>query len=330
MRPDGRLLEAADHPQRRRLAAARRAEQAEELAVLDLEIDVVDGDGVAERLTTSTSLTSTAGTFVRTPRRPWLGDTGGRGPRGAAVLRRCVTRPTAGRSGREDMVAVAGVSRTREIVVGRAARVRDSQRSTGARIRRSASSTTPVDRGERGPAVADGRGSRRAGVAGRARARISTRPVTERGMPSPMTALTEAAVLDALRNVQEPELGRDIVTLDMVKSIVIDGAGGRVHHRADDAGLPAQGRDRDATRVRRWPAIGVDQVDITWGAMVRRAAPAPGRAARPGRQEHHRRRVGQGRRRQEHGQRQPGGRPGPGRRQRRPARRRHHRPQHPA
>ena len=28
-----------------------------------------------------------------------------------------------------------------------------------------------------------------------------------------MIALTEAAVLDALRHVQEPELGRDIVTL---------------------------------------------------------------------------------------------------------------------
>ena len=31
-----------------------------------------------------------------------------------------------------------------------------------------------------------------------------------------MTVITEAAVLDALRHVQEPELGRDIVTLDML------------------------------------------------------------------------------------------------------------------
>src|SRR4051812_8899767 len=37
-----------------------------------------------------------------------------------------------------------------------------------------------------------------------------------------MTAITESAVLDALRAVQEPELGRDIVTLEMVKSIAID------------------------------------------------------------------------------------------------------------
>ncbi len=38
-----------------------------------------------------------------------------------------------------------------------------------------------------------------------------------------MSTLTEGAVFDALRTVQEPELGRDIVTLNMVKGIVIDG-----------------------------------------------------------------------------------------------------------
>ena len=38
-----------------------------------------------------------------------------------------------------------------------------------------------------------------------------------------MPTLTEAAILDALSQVQEPELGRDIVTLQMVKDIVIEG-----------------------------------------------------------------------------------------------------------
>src|SRR6185312_4766474 len=45
-----RLLEAADHAQGRRLAAARWPEEAEELALLDVEIDVVDGVRVAIHL----------------------------------------------------------------------------------------------------------------------------------------------------------------------------------------------------------------------------------------------------------------------------------------
>jgi hypothetical protein len=46
----GRLVEAGDHPQRRRLAAAGRAEQREELAGLHLEVDVIDRDEVAVSL----------------------------------------------------------------------------------------------------------------------------------------------------------------------------------------------------------------------------------------------------------------------------------------
>ena len=46
----GRLLEAGDHPQRRGLAAARRPEQARELAARDAQVHVVDGHDVAEPL----------------------------------------------------------------------------------------------------------------------------------------------------------------------------------------------------------------------------------------------------------------------------------------
>ena len=35
--------------------------------------------------------------------------------------------------------------------------------------------------------------------------------------------MTEADILKALSNVQEPDLGKDLVTLNMVKDIVIDG-----------------------------------------------------------------------------------------------------------
>src|SRR4051794_17732596 len=46
----GRLLEAADHPERRRLAAAGRPEHGEEAAALDREREVVDGGRLAEVL----------------------------------------------------------------------------------------------------------------------------------------------------------------------------------------------------------------------------------------------------------------------------------------
>ena len=48
--PGRRLLEAADHPQGRRLPASRRTEQREEGAARDLERDAVDGEHLAEPL----------------------------------------------------------------------------------------------------------------------------------------------------------------------------------------------------------------------------------------------------------------------------------------
>src|SRR5207245_2454107 len=45
-----RKLEAGDGAQGRRLAAPRRAEERHQLAVLDVEVEVVDGDDVTEAL----------------------------------------------------------------------------------------------------------------------------------------------------------------------------------------------------------------------------------------------------------------------------------------
>ena len=35
--------------------------------------------------------------------------------------------------------------------------------------------------------------------------------------------MTESDILKALSNVQEPDLGKDLVTLNMIEDIVIDG-----------------------------------------------------------------------------------------------------------
>ena len=54
-----------------------------------------------------------------------------------------------------------------------------------------------------------------------------------------VSMVTEKDVLKALGKVKEPELGRDLVSLGMIKDIAIDGRQGLVHHRVDDARLPA-------------------------------------------------------------------------------------------
>src|SRR6476646_9936891 len=93
--------------------------------------------------------------------------------------------------------------------------------------------------------------------------------------------LTEGAVLDALRGVQEPELGRDIVTLDMVKSIAIDDD--RVAFTIELTTPACPLKDEIETNAKQvLGGIGATTVDITWGAMVRRAAPRQAEQLVPG------------------------------------------------
>jgi len=96
-----------------------------------------------------------------------------------------------------------------------------------------------------------------------------------------MTTLTEGAILDALRNVQEPELGRDIVTLQMVKAIEIEES--RVGFTIELTTPACPLKDEIEANAREvLGAIGATQVDITWGAMVRRASPRQNEQLIPG------------------------------------------------
>jgi ATP-binding protein involved in chromosome partitioning len=101
------------------------------------------------------------------------------------------------------------------------------------------------------------------------------RPALREGLIRQMTSLTEGAILDALRTVQEPELGRDLVTLNMVKGITIDGADVAFTIELTTPACPLKDEiERNARAA--LAAIGVGEARITWGAMVRRAAPAAG------------------------------------------------------
>jgi len=88
-----------------------------------------------------------------------------------------------------------------------------------------------------------------------------------------MTLLSEADILEALRHVQEPELGRDVVTLNMIKDIEIDGPRVAFTIELTTPACPLKDEiEREAgAAVRR---LGAEDVAITWRAMVRRAAPA--------------------------------------------------------
>lgn len=93
--------------------------------------------------------------------------------------------------------------------------------------------------------------------------------------------LTEPAILDTLRTVQEPELGRDIVTLGMVKDVRIDGTSVAMTIELTTPACPL--KDEIEADVRRaLGGIGATDVAIAWGAMVRRAAPSRPDALVPG------------------------------------------------
>jgi ATP-binding protein involved in chromosome partitioning len=84
--------------------------------------------------------------------------------------------------------------------------------------------------------------------------------------------LTETAIYDALREVQEPELGRDIVTLQMVKDLSIDDSRVGLTIELTTPACPL--KDEIEHNVQAALAgLGATEVDITWGAMVRRSAP---------------------------------------------------------
>jgi ATP-binding protein involved in chromosome partitioning len=102
-----------------------------------------------------------------------------------------------------------------------------------------------------------------------------------RSVADPMSAITEAAVLAALRTVQEPELGGDLVARNMVRDISIEGADVSFTIELTTPACPL--KDQIEAEVRRaLEPVGVAGLAITWGATVRRAAPRSAEQLLPG------------------------------------------------
>ena len=122
-------------------------------------------------------------------------------------------------------------------------------------------------------------------------------------------------------SVMDPEIGRPIEDIGMLKDIEVDGGTVRVDVLITDRGLPAEGPHhdrRDRGRARRSP--GVERVDVSLAPMTRTQRQALVRQLRggapggrpqpqptffPRHDDRHRRRIGQGRRRQVQRHREP-------------------------
>jgi metal-sulfur cluster biosynthetic enzyme len=77
---------------------------------------------------------------------------------------------------------------------------------------------------------------------------------------------TENEVLEAMREVEDPELGMDIVELGLLYDVEVDGANVKVTHSLTSMGCPAgpmiqEGIHEAASRV---PGVEHVDVELTW------------------------------------------------------------------
>ncbi len=97
------------------------------------------------------------------------------------------------------------------------------------------------------------------------------------------TTVTEATVLEALKNVRDPDLNRDIVSLKFIKNLRIEG--GRVAFSIEltTPACPVKDQMRDQARALVSAIPGVTGVEIEMTAQVRATSSAEaGKAAVPG------------------------------------------------
>lgn len=83
--------------------------------------------------------------------------------------------------------------------------------------------------------------------------------------------LTEKAVLEALSKVQEPELGKDLVTLNMIKDIEIDGGKLSFTVQLTTPACPLKSEIEKRCRDGLAGVEGIESIEVKWGSQVQRA-----------------------------------------------------------
>lgn len=84
----------------------------------------------------------------------------------------------------------------------------------------------------------------------------------------PADGFSEAGIREALRDVRDPEIGRDLVSLNMVGNILIEGAKVTVGVSLTTAGCPLKHRIMTDVRDRLLMIDGVEDVEVDFGVMT--------------------------------------------------------------
>jgi ATP-binding protein involved in chromosome partitioning len=83
----------------------------------------------------------------------------------------------------------------------------------------------------------------------------------------PVDVFSEAGIREALRDVRDPEIGRDLVSLNMVREIQIQGSAVTVGIALTTAGCPLKHRITTDVRDRLMMIEGVESVEVDFGVM---------------------------------------------------------------
>lgn len=84
----------------------------------------------------------------------------------------------------------------------------------------------------------------------------------------PADGFSEAGIREALRDVRDPEIGRDLVSLNMIGNIGIEGSSVTVGVSLTTAGCPLKHRITQDVRDRLMMIEGVENVEVDFGVMT--------------------------------------------------------------
>lgn len=84
----------------------------------------------------------------------------------------------------------------------------------------------------------------------------------------PADGFSEAGIREALRDVRDPEIGRDLVSLNMVRDIRIEGSSVAVGVALTTAGCPLKHQITTDVRDRLMEIEGVEHVEVDFGVMT--------------------------------------------------------------